>query len=103
MAAMCGLLTFVSARQAASQHRDAIADAVESLHHRGPDETAVTVVAETMVFGFKRLSVIDVEGSHQPLRYPATGFDAGRYMITFTGAIYNYRELREELITEHGA
>src|SRR5262249_7103567 len=60
-------------------------------------------VADTMVFGFKRLSIIDVEGSHQPLRYPAEGFDAGRYMITFDGKIYNYRELRDELISEHGA
>src|ERR1051326_4554725 len=103
MATMCGLLTFVSAHSAASRHRDAIATALESLHHRGPDDTGVTVVGDTMVFGFKRLSIIDVEGSHQPLRYPADGFDAGRYMITFDGRIYNYRELREELITEHGA
>src|SRR5690348_558489 len=103
MAPMCGLLTFVSARGAAHQHRDAVAAALETIHHRGPDETGVTVVGESMVFGFKRLSIIDVEHSHQPLAYPADGFDAGRYMITFNGEIYNYIELRDELITKHGA
>ena len=53
-----------------------------------------------MVFGFKRLSIIDVEHSHQPLAYPADGYDAGRYLITFNGEIYNYIELREELMPD---
>jgi asparagine synthase (glutamine-hydrolysing) len=100
---MCGLLTFVSARGAATQHRDAVAAALESIHHRGPDETGITVVGDDMVFGFKRLSIIDVEHSHQPLAYPADGYDAGRYMITFNGEIYNYIELRDELMTTFGA
>jgi asparagine synthase (glutamine-hydrolysing) len=47
----------------------AVAEALESIHHRGPDETGVTVVDADMVFGFKRLSIIDVEHSHQPLSY----------------------------------
>ncbi len=100
---MCGLLTFVSADGTASAQRAAVAEALEALHHRGPDETGVTVVDDDAVFGFKRLSIIDVEKSHQPLVYPPTGADAGRYVITFNGEIYNYLELREELIREHGA
>jgi asparagine synthase (glutamine-hydrolysing) len=103
MTAMCGLVTFVSARGGAHQHRDAIAAAVETVHHRGPDETAVTVVDDAVVFACKRLSVIDVVRSHQPMRYPASGFDAGRYVIAFNGAVYNYRELRDELVARHGA
>ena len=100
---MCGLVTFVSARGGAHQHRDAIAAAVETVHHRGPDETAVTVVDESVVFACKRLAVVDVARSHQPMSYPASGFDAGRYVIAFNGAIYNYRELRDELEARHGA
>jgi asparagine synthase (glutamine-hydrolysing) len=100
---MCGLVTFVSARGGAHQHRDAIAAAVETVHHRGPDETAVTVVDESVVFACKRLCVIDVARNHQPMSYPATGFDAGRYVIAFNGAIYNYRDLRDELEARHGA
>src|SRR5688500_15495363 len=102
MAAMCGLLTFVSAGGDAPAHREALAAALESIHHRGPDETGTTLVDSDVVFGFKRLSIIDVEHSHQPLAYPPTGPQAGRYTITFNGEVYNYIELREELIREHG-
>ncbi len=92
---MCGLLTFVSARGEAAPHRDAIAGALEEIHHRGPDETGVTVAGDDVVFGFKRLSIIDVDKSHQPL-----GYADGRYLLTFNGEIYNYLELRAQLIAE---
>jgi asparagine synthase (glutamine-hydrolysing) len=96
--AMCGILTFISARGEAQAHRQAIAEALESLHHRGPDETGAEVVGRDAVIGHKRLSIIDVAGSHEPLPY----LD-GRYQLIFNGEIYNYIELREELIREHGA
>ena len=95
---MCGLLTFVSACGQAGVHRAAIAEALESVHHRGPDETGVSVCGDDVVLGFKRLSIIDVESSHQPLEYAG-----GRYVITFNGEIYNYLELREQLTAEFGA
>ncbi len=102
MTPMCGLLTFVSSSGVAGAHRDSIADALESLHHRGPDETGVQIYGESpggdVVCGFKRLSIIDVELSHQPLRYAED-----RYLISFNGEIYNYLELRDELIREYGA
>jgi asparagine synthase (glutamine-hydrolysing) len=98
MVTMCGLLTFVSACGDAAAHRDPIADALESAHHRGPDETGVTVAGADVVLGFKRLSIIDVEHSHQPIYYAD-----GRYVMTFNGEIYNYLELREELTAEFGA
>jgi asparagine synthase (glutamine-hydrolysing) len=62
------------------------------LRHRGPDETAVRVVDGDAVFAFQRLSIIDVAGSHQPLRYAD-----GRYTLVCNGEIYNYLELRTEL------
>ncbi len=95
---MCGLLTFISACSEAGKHRDGIAEALESIHHRGPDETGVTVSGSDVVLGFKRLSIIDVEHSHQPLEY-----DDGRYVMTFNGEIYNYLELRDQLSRDHGA
>jgi asparagine synthase (glutamine-hydrolysing) len=98
MAAMCGLLTFISAYGDASAQRHAIARALESLHHRGPDETGVEVVGSDIVFAHKRLSIIDVALSHEPLAYAD-----GRYLITFNGEIYNYVELREELTRDYGA
>jgi asparagine synthase (glutamine-hydrolysing) len=98
MSAMCGLLTFISARGEAEAYRQAVAEALESLHHRGPDETGVQVVGRDVIFAHKRLSIIDVAGSHEPLPYAD-----GRYLLTFNGEIYNYIELREELIREYGA
>ncbi|TML25672.1 MAG: asparagine synthase (glutamine-hydrolyzing), partial [Actinobacteria bacterium] len=92
MRTMCGLLTFISSSGEAHAFRDPIAQALESLHHRGPDETGVEVVGTDVVFAHKRLSIIDVAGSHEPLPYAD-----GRYLLTFNGEIYNYIELREEL------
>jgi asparagine synthase (glutamine-hydrolysing) len=95
---MCGLLTFVSARGEAEKHSASIAETLESIHHRGPDETGVTVSGDDVVLGFKRLSIIDVEHSHQPIEYAD-----GRYVMTYNGEIYNYLELRDELIRDHDA
>ncbi len=95
---MCGVLTFISARGDAAAYRQPIAEALESLHHRGPDETGVELVGRDAIIGHKRLSIIDVAGSHEPLPY----LD-GRYQLIFNGEIYNYIELREQLIRECGA
>ncbi|HEU4423598.1 MAG TPA: asparagine synthase (glutamine-hydrolyzing) [Pilimelia sp.] len=105
---MCGLLAFFSSRGTAEAHRDTIASALECLHHRGPDETGVEVIARAdagageigsdAIFAHKRLSIIDVALSHEPLPYAD-----GRYLLTFNGEIYNYIELREELAREFGA
>jgi asparagine synthase (glutamine-hydrolysing) len=98
MVHMCGILAFFSARGDAGAYRDAVAGALECLHHRGPDETGVDLVDDDAVFAHKRLSIIDVGSSHEPLPYAD-----GRYLLTFNGEIYNYLELREELIRECGA
>lgn len=95
---MCGLLAFFSSRGDAAAHRDAVAGALECLHHRGPDETGAEVTGPDAVFAHKRLSIIDVALSHEPLPYAQ-----GRYLLTFNGEIYNYKELREELAREFGA
>ncbi len=63
----------------------------EALVHRGPDGSGVWT-APGVGLGFRRLSIIDLAGSPQPM--PSAD---GRAMIVFNGEIYNYRELREEL------
>src|SRR5690606_24757559 len=103
IAAMCGVLVFVSDAGAAAAQRDAVAAALETLHHRGPDDTGVELADSDVIFAHKRLAIIDVEFSHEPLPYPTTGPEAGRYLLTFNGEIYNYIELRQQLIEEFGA
>ncbi|GAA1760921.1 asparagine synthase (glutamine-hydrolyzing) [Luedemannella helvata] len=95
---MCGLITFVSNNRGAASQRDVIAQALETMHHRGPDETGVEVVGSDVVFAHKRLSIIDVASSHEPLPYAE-----GRYLLIFNGEIYNYIELRKQLMQEYGA
>lgn len=65
---------------------------VSSLSHRGPDETGVHVAGEVGL-GHARLSIIDIAFGHQPMSSPD-----GRFWITFNGEIFNYVELRDELL-----
>ncbi|UQU61590.1 asparagine synthase (glutamine-hydrolyzing) [Couchioplanes caeruleus] len=80
----------------------AFADALETMHHRGPDDTRVEF-GDGLAFGFKRLAIIDRAESAQPAHYPVDGPQAGRWTVVFNGEIYNYRELRADLVREHGA
>ncbi|MGI8694188.1 MAG: asparagine synthase (glutamine-hydrolyzing) [Geodermatophilaceae bacterium] len=102
---MCGLLGFVSKDGQAKARVDDITEAMHLLRHRGPDETT-SWSDDDVVLAFQRLSIIDLDLSHQPLSYP--GPDAGddaedRYRIIFNGEVYNYVELRERLSREFGA
>jgi asparagine synthase (glutamine-hydrolysing) len=100
---MCGLLALVRDPSAAvtAETVDAVAESSHLMRHRGPDDPG-TWFDDAVVFGFNRLSIIDIEHSHQPLRWGPP--DApGRYTLVFNGEIYNYLELRAELAAEHGA
>ncbi len=103
---MCGLSVFVSSRPSAGlpdpASSAAFAAALAAIRHRGPDDTRIEY-GEGLAFGFQRLAVIDLEESAQPVHYPPGGPDEGRWTLVFNGEIYNYRQLREELIREHGA
>lgn len=60
--------------------------------HRGPDDEGY-FEDDHIQFGFRRLSIIDIESGQQPLAY-----ENERYWIIFNGEIYNFIELREELL-----
>ncbi|GAC69509.1 asparagine synthase (glutamine-hydrolyzing) [Gordonia soli] len=97
---MCGLLGLLTADGSAAAHADAIAAASHCMRHRGPDEPG-TWHDDDLVVGFNRLSIIDIEHSHQPLRWgPPEAPD--RYALVFNGEIYNYLEIREELSRDEG-
>lgn len=96
---MCGLLGMLSGHSDAPNYVDAIKRALPCMRHRGPDD-AGTWNDDDVVFGFNRLSIIDLEHSHQPLRWGPPE-NPERYALTFNGEIYNYVELRKEL-QDHG-
>src|SRR5690606_8401739 len=60
--------------------------------HRGPDD-AGTWSEAGIGLGFRRLSIIDIEEGRQPLCN-----EDGAVQIVFNGEIYNYKQLRSELI-----
>ena len=63
----------------------------DAIAHRGPDGYGVWT-APGVGLGHRRLSIIDIAGSPQPM-----ASSDGRAMLVFNGEIYNYRERREEL------
>jgi asparagine synthase (glutamine-hydrolysing) len=72
------------------QHRD-IEAMTKSLVHRGPDDEGY-YVAGPLGFGFRRLSIIDIEGGHQPMADKEESV-----WVVFNGEIYNFGEIRREL------
>jgi asparagine synthase (glutamine-hydrolysing) len=94
---VCGLIGFLSANAGASNVVAALDGSLRDMRHRGPDEGGVWSDPDVAI-GFRRLSIIDIDHSHQPL--PWLG---GRYHLIFNGEIYNYLELRERLAREFGA
>lgn len=65
----------------------------DSLVHRGPDGWGVELPEPWVGLGHRRLSIIDLETGKQPLCN-----EDGTVWITYNGEIFNYRELRDELI-----
>lgn len=64
-----------------------------TLGHRGPDDTGHWFSHDrTTAFGHRRLSIIDLAGSPQPMQTPD-----GNLCVCFNGEIFNYRELRRRL------
>jgi asparagine synthase (glutamine-hydrolysing) len=60
--------------------------------HRGPDDEG-SYLGEGVALGFRRLSIIDLNHGHQPM----TNEDKS-VVVTFNGEIYNYRDVRDELV-----
>jgi asparagine synthase (glutamine-hydrolysing) len=89
---MCGFVGFASS--SASLNRDkTINDMMDSIIHRGPDSGGI-FSDEQVSLGFRRLMIIDLsEEASQPLYN-----EDNSYVLIFNGEIYNYQELREELI-----
>ena len=90
---MCGIAGIVRTR-AGQADRDQLAAMIATLHHRGPDAQEL-YVSDGTGLAHARLSIIDLEGGRQPMSTAD-----GQLWITFNGEIFNYIELREELIAK---
>jgi len=63
----------------------------DAIQHRGPDDVGLVFEAG-LALGARRLSIVDVDGGHQPMRD-----ESGRVWGAQNGEIYNHEELRREL------
>src|SRR5438093_7511375 len=88
---MCGIAGQYNLIQRDPVEPDTIRRMTESIRHRGPDDEGYFFEG-AIGLGFRRLSIIDLAGGHQPMS------DAEETVwIIFNGEIYNYKELRAEL------
>ena len=88
---MCGIAGQFNFLRREPVERETIVRMARSIAHRGPDDEGY-FISGPVGLGFRRLSIIDLAGGHQPMS------DAEETVwVIFNGEIYNYRELRAEL------
>jgi asparagine synthase (glutamine-hydrolysing) len=91
MCGICGLIRFDNI----PIQKQPIREMMRIMKHRGPDDEGV-FIENNLGFGFVRLSIIDLSAAaHQPMYS-----NDERYVIVYNGEIFNYIELREDLIKE---
>jgi len=92
MCGICGVWYFDPARRADAA---LLARMTAVIAHRGPDEEGFHIDG-SLALGFRRLSIIDLSGSHQPMSN-----EDGSAWLVFNGEIYNFQELRAGLVSRH--
>ena len=71
-----------------------------SLTHRGPDNKSTTLIEQNLLFGHTRLSIQDLtNASSQPMEIKIPGSDGHKLSIVFNGEIYNFLDIRSELVS----
>ncbi|RWB67634.1 asparagine synthase (glutamine-hydrolyzing) [Mesorhizobium sp.] len=91
---MCGIAGILVAACRDPKSLEAIGEMTRSLRHRGPDGEGLWTDRDAgIALGHRRLAIVDLSGAgRQPMRSASA-----RYVISFNGEIYNFRDLRREL------
>ncbi|MDN5217511.1 asparagine synthase (glutamine-hydrolyzing) [Fulvivirgaceae bacterium BMA12] len=91
---MCGISGIYNWESENQVDRNVLVEMTNTLYHRGPDDSAF-YIHKNLGFGFRRLSIIDLINGKQPF------FSPDRSVILIcNGEIFNYKELRKELIAK---
>ncbi len=90
---MCGICGAIELRGAPGPPVDdeTIRAMTETMHHRGPDDDGYHI-GDGVAIGVRRLSIVDVEGGHQPIAN-----ERGTVIAAQNGELYNQQDVREEL------
>ena len=87
---MCGICGFAGKQP---ENREVVLKGMmDKIIHRGPDSEG-SYLDEDVALGFRRLSIIDLDNGSQPMKS-----ETGDVVVVFNGEIYNYKELRAELM-----
>ena len=86
---MCGFCGFTGELV---NRENYLREMANKITHRGPDSEGL-YIDDTLAMAFRRLSIIDLEGGNQPIEN-----EDGSKVLMFNGEIYNYRDLRKELL-----
>jgi asparagine synthase (glutamine-hydrolysing) len=89
---MCGISGFIQSNLNNQEKENILRKMLSSIAHRGPDDSGV-FVDNWAAIGMQRLSIIDLNSGHQPIFS-----EDKRYSIVFNGEIYNYREIKYDLL-----
>ncbi len=90
---MCGFAGVVNLKEKIIDKKQVIINMNQTLSKRGPDECGY-YLEDNVLFGHRRLVVIDPDGGKQPMTFKYMG---NTYTILYNGQIYNTEELRNEL------
>jgi asparagine synthase (glutamine-hydrolysing) len=88
---MCGICGQYNFQSGAPVRRQDIEQMTRTMVHRGPDDEGY-YLDDSIALGFRRLSIIDLEGGHQPMSDQEQSV-----WVVFNGEIYNFPELKNEL------
>lgn len=88
---MCGITGLYQWADDPDVVQTRVRDMCQAIVHRGPDDEGI-FVGPSIGLGMRRLSIIDVDGGHQPIQN-----EDGSVSVVFNGEIYNFQSLREEL------
>lgn len=89
---MCGICGIVNKDTQRVIHPETIKKMTSLVSHRGPDDEGF-FIHKNIGMGMRRLGIIDIPGGHQPIHN-----EDSSVQLVFNGEIYNFKELREQLI-----
>ena len=91
---MCGFAGYITKEGLAKNYKDDLLEMMNAIIHRGPDDSG-SHIDDMAGLGFRRLSIIGIENGKQPMYN-----EDGSIVVVFNGEIYNYKEIKEELINK---
>lgn len=93
---MCGITGFVNFKENIKENIGILKAMTDTLIHRGPNAEG-TYISNNIMFGHRRLIVVDPEGGKQPMKKVVNGKE---YVLVYNGELYNTEDLRKELIND---